>query len=141
MAELWQVAIVAYKRITSVYIFTNVQNFLNAIKKLLRKGFVTFASKTKAPFFGYIAINGFHGIVANKLIAKLKRREIAGVHGKREMVKLAPRALTIQPKGAVASPFNHHCYLSSPSPRLIRAIYHGKAPIGEEPLQAPGFKL
>ena len=91
MAELWQVAIVSNKRITSVYIFTNVQSFFNAIKKLFGKGFVTFASKTKAPFFGYIAINGFHGIVVDKLIAKLKRRKIAGVHGKREMVKLAPR--------------------------------------------------
>ena len=84
MAELWQMAIIAYKRITSVYISTNVQNFLNAIKKLLRKGFVTFTSKTKAPFFGYIAINGFYGVVANKLIAKLKRRKIAGVHGKKK---------------------------------------------------------
>ena len=139
MAELWQMAIVAYKRITSVYIFTNVQSFLNAIKKLFGKGFVTFASKTKAPFFGYIAINGFHGIVANKPVAKLKRRE--GVHGEREMVKLAPRALTIQPKGAGNSPSGHHCYLSSPSTRLIRAIYHGKAPIGEQTLQAFSFEL
>ena len=98
MAELWQIAIVAHERITSVYIFTNVQSLLNAIKKLFGKGFVTFGSKTKAPFFGYIAINGFHGIVTNKLIAALKGRE--GVHGKKEMVKLSPRALTIQSKGA-----------------------------------------
>ena len=84
MTKLWQVAIVAYKRITSVSIFTNVQNFLNAIKKLFGKGFVTFASKTKAPFFGYITINGFHGIIVNKLIAALKGRKIAGVHGKRK---------------------------------------------------------
>ena len=102
---MWQIAIVTYKRITSAYIFTNVQSFLNAIKKLLRKGFVTFASKTKAPFFGYIAINSFHGIVTNKLIAALKRREIAGVHGKREMVKLAPRETNICAKGAVTSPW------------------------------------
>jgi hypothetical protein len=51
-------------------------------------------------------------------------------------VKLAPRERTIKPK-ALALGF---CHISLPS-RLFRAIYHGKAPIGGQKLQAPGLKL
>jgi hypothetical protein len=51
-------------------------------------------------------------------------------------VKLTPRERTIKPK-ALALGF---CYISLPT-RLFRAIYHGKAPVGEQTLQAPGLKL
>jgi hypothetical protein len=56
--------------------------------------------------------------------------------GERE-AKLAPRERTIKPK-ALALGF---CHISLPSARLFRAIYHGKPPVGEQTLQAPGLKL
>jgi hypothetical protein len=60
------------------------------------------------------------------------------LHGK-EKRGLSPVERTIRQKGAVASPCIYHCCLS-PS-RLFRAIHHGKPPIGEQTLQAPGLKL
>ena len=81
---MWQVAIVSSKGITSVHALTNVQGLLYAIKELFRHSCASFIRyKTKAPLFRYIAIYSLNRIIANKLIAALKRRKVVGSHGKK----------------------------------------------------------